>query len=259
MCLLSKRDVILNQKSKDTGFIRTYVCSTSRPIGRRLQIFTPRCPPRPRERCHEQLHHMCVHGRAAVAIYSRKSRSGDARLEVHSALLHPSGANNCAAGGTGPVRTQGNSWAPTVGVVRAHWWSRKVRRGSPEPKIVDFAPLDDGTCAPHHALSVGTYKYLHLAVLLGPGNDATSSCITCVSMGVLPWQYSDGTTGPVTQDWRCIQPSRCCSFTPMVPTTTLQVALVLSGPRATAGHRQSELFVFIGGVGRSGEGRQNRK
>ena len=128
-----------------------------------------------------------------------------------------------------------------------------------EPKIVDFAPLDDGTCAPHHALSVGTYKYLHLAVLLGPGNDATSSCITCVSMGVLPWQYTAERAGPVTQDWRCIQPSRRCSFTPMVPTTALQVALVLSGPRTTAGHRQSELFVLIGGVGRSGECRQNRK
>ena len=138
MCLLSKRDVILSQKSKDAGFIRTYVCSTSRPIGRRLQIFAPRCPPRPRERCHEQLHHMCVHGRAAVAIHSRKSRSGDARLEVHSAistlLLHPDGANNCAAGGTGPVRTQGNSWPPTVRVVRAHWWSRKVWRVSPNRK-----------------------------------------------------------------------------------------------------------------------------
>ena len=146
MCLLSKRDVILSQKSKDTGFIRTYVCSTSRPIGRRLQIFTPRCPPRPRERCHEQLHHMCVHGRAAVAIYSRKSRSGDARLEVHSAistlLLHPSGANNYAVGDTGPVRTQGDSWALTVGVVRAHRQcgeAQRVSRGLKGDEITSIA------------------------------------------------------------------------------------------------------------------------
>ena len=39
----------------------------------------------------------------------------------------------------------------------------------------------------------------------------------------------------------------------MVPTTALQVALVLSGHRAAAGHQQLELFVLIGGVGRSGE------
>ena len=53
--------------------------------------------------------------------------SGDARLEVHSAtpmlLLHPSNASNCAAGGTRPVRTQDDSGAPTVGVIRAHWRS----------------------------------------------------------------------------------------------------------------------------------------
>ena len=61
----------------------------------------------------------------------------------------------------------------------------------------------------------------------------------------------------MTQDRRFMQQSRRSFFTPVVPTTALQVALVLSRPRATAGHRQSELFVLIGGVGRSGECRQD--
>ena len=44
------------------------------------------------------------------------------RLEVHSALpmlLHLSGANYCARGGTGLVRTQDDHGAPTFRVVRA--------------------------------------------------------------------------------------------------------------------------------------------
>ena len=45
----------------------------------------------------------------------------------------------------------------------------------------------------------------------------------------------------------------------MVATTALQVALVLSAPRTTAGHQQLELFVLMGGVRKSGECRQDRK
>ena len=81
------------------------------------------------------------HGRAAVAIHGRNGRSDDATLEVHSAtstlLLRPSGGNNRATGGTRPVRTQGDSGTPTVGVVRANGRSEEVRRVSPGPKIVE--------------------------------------------------------------------------------------------------------------------------
>ena len=123
------------------------MCSTSRPISRHLQIFAPRCPPRPRECCHKQLHHMRVHGRAAVAILGQNDRSGDARLEVHSALptllLHPGGANNCAAGGTGSFRTQGDSWAPTVGFVRAHRQCGEAQRVSSGPKGNEITSIAD--------------------------------------------------------------------------------------------------------------------
>ena len=48
--------------------------------------------------------------RAVVAMYGRNGRSGGMRFEVHSALpmllLHFSGANDCATGGTGLVQTQ---------------------------------------------------------------------------------------------------------------------------------------------------------
>ena len=66
---------------------------------------------------------MRSHGRAVVAIHGRNGRSGGMRLEVHSALpmllLHLSGANDCARGGTGLVRTQDDHGAPTFRVVRA--------------------------------------------------------------------------------------------------------------------------------------------
>ena len=123
------------------------VCFTPRHFGRHLQIFAPCCPHTSRRQCHKQLHHACVHGRAAVAIHGRNGRSGDAKLEVHLAiptlLLHPSGANNCATGGTRPVRTQGGSGTPTVGVVRAHWRSGEVRRVLPGQKIVEITLIDD--------------------------------------------------------------------------------------------------------------------
>ena len=123
------------------------LCFTPRHFGRHLQIFAPRCPHMSRRQYHKQLHHVRVHGRAAVAIHGRNGRSGDAKLEVHLAiptlLLHPSGANNCATGGTRPVRTQGGSGTPTVGVVRAHWRSGEVRRVLPGQKIVEITLIDD--------------------------------------------------------------------------------------------------------------------
>ena len=78
-------------------------------------------------------------------------------------------------------------------------------------------------------------------------------------MGVLPWRYTDETAGLVTWVWRCIQSSRCCSFTPVVRTTAIQVTLVLSGPRVIARHQQLELFLLIGSVGRPGECREDQK
>ena len=76
---------------------------------------------------------------------------------------------------------------------------------------------------------------------------------------MLPWRYTDEMAGPVTWCWRCIRPSRCCSFTPVVPTTALQVKLVLSGPRAIARHQQLELFVLIGRVGMPGDCLEDQK
>ena len=123
------------------------VCFTPRHFGRHLQIFAPRCPHTPGGQCHKQLHHVRVHGRAAVSIHGRNDRSGDARSEVHSAiptlLLRPNGANNGATGGTRPVQTQCGSGTPTVGVVRAHWRSGEVRRVSPGPRIEEIALIDD--------------------------------------------------------------------------------------------------------------------
>ena len=78
-------------------------------------------------------------------------------------------------------------------------------------------------------------------------------------MGVLPWRYTDERAGPVTWCLKCIRPSRCCSFTPVVRTTALQVTLVLSGPRAIARHQQLELFVLIGRVGMPGECGEDQK
>ena len=123
------------------------VCCTPRRFDRHLQINAPRCPHMPGGQCRRQLCHVCVHGRAAVAIHGRNGRSGGAKLEVHLAiptlLLHPSGANNCATGGTRPVQTQGGSGIPTVGVVRAHWRSGEVRRVSSGQKIVEITLIDD--------------------------------------------------------------------------------------------------------------------
>ena len=85
--------------------------------------------------------------RAAVAILGRNDRSGDARLEVHSALpmliLHPSGANNCAAGGTGVVLIQGDRGASTFGVVRAYRLCGVARRVSRGPKRVEIGQIAD--------------------------------------------------------------------------------------------------------------------
>ena len=48
------------------------------------------------------------------------------------------------------------------------------------------------------------------------------------------------------------------SFTSVVPTTALEVAMVLLGPRTITGHRHLELFVLIGSVGRLGECREDQ-
>ena len=50
---------------------------------------------------------------------------------------------------------------------------------------------------PQHAISIGTYKYLHLRVLTCPGGRAASSFIRCEAMGVLTWRCTGGTAGPV--------------------------------------------------------------
>ena len=105
----------------------------------------------------------------------------------------------------------------------------------------------------HDAVSVGIYKCWCPAVLTCLRDDAANSCIKCEAMGMLPWRYTNEMAGLVTSCWRCIRDSRCCSFTPVVPTTVLQVTLVLSGPRAIARHQQLELFVLIGRVGMPGE------
>ena len=89
--------------------------------------------------------------------------------------------------------------------------------------------------------------------------DPGFTCIKCGAMGVLPWRYTDERAGPVTWCLKCIRPSRCCSFTPVVRTTALQVTLVLSGPRAIARHQQLELFVLIGRVGMPGECGEDQK
>ena len=112
---------------------------------------------------------------------------------------------------------------------------------------------------PHHAVSIGTYKYWYPAILACPRGDAASSFIKLGAMGVLPWRYTDEKAGPVTWCLKCIRPSRCCSFTPVVRTTALQVTLVLSGPRTIARHQQLELFVLIGRVGMPGECFEDQK
>ena len=71
----------------------------------------------------------------------------DRRFEVHSALpmllLHLSGANYCARGGNGLVRTQDDHGAPTFRVVRADRQCGEARRVSRGPKIVEIAPNAD--------------------------------------------------------------------------------------------------------------------
>ena len=57
----------------------------------------------------------------------------------------------------------------------------------------------------------------------------------------------------VTWVWRCFRSSRCWSFTPVVPTTAIQMLLVLSGPRVIARHQELELSVLIGSARRPGE------
>ena len=105
----------------------------------------------------------------------------------------------------------------------------------------------------HDAVSTGIYKCWYPAVLTCLRDDAASSCIKCGAMGMLPWRYTDERGGLVTSCLKCIRPSRCCFFTPVVRTTALQVTLVLSGLRAIARHQQLEFFVLIGRVGMPGE------
>ena len=96
--------------------------------------------------CCSQLHQLRVHGHAVVAIHGRNGRSGGMRLEVHSALpmlLHLSGANYCARGGNGLVRTQDGHGAPTFRVVRADRQCGEARRVSRRPKRVEIAPNAD--------------------------------------------------------------------------------------------------------------------
>ena len=97
--------------------------------------------------CCKQLHQMRGHGRAAVTIHRGKGSSGSMRFEVHSALptllLHLSGANNCAAGGTGLVLIQGDRGASTFGVVRAYRLCGVARRVSRGPKRVEIGPIAD--------------------------------------------------------------------------------------------------------------------
>ena len=118
------------------------VASTTCHFDRHLQIFAPPCPHMPGGSCCKQLHHMRGYGRAVVAMHGRNGRSSSMRFEVHSALpmllLHFSGANDCATGGTGLVQTQDDRWVPTFGVVRAHRQygeARRVSRGQRKVEI----------------------------------------------------------------------------------------------------------------------------
>ena len=123
------------------------VASTTCRFDRHLQIFAPPCPHTPGESCCKQLHQMRGHGRAVVAMHGRNGRSSSMRFEVHSALpmllLHLSGANDCARGGTGLVHTQNGHWAPTFRVVRADRQCGEARRVSRGPKRVEIAPNAD--------------------------------------------------------------------------------------------------------------------
>ena len=129
------------------------VASTTCHFDRHLQIFAPPCPHMPGGSCCKQLHQMRGHGRAVVAMHGRNGRSSSMRFEVHSALpmllLHFSGANDCATGGTGLVQTQDDRWVPTFGVVRAHRQYGEARRVSRGQRKVEIAPIDDA-CGLHN-------------------------------------------------------------------------------------------------------------
>ena len=98
--------------------------------------------------------------------------------------------------------------------------------------------------------------------LLAPTNSASAPSLSARKMmlhaaasGARPSTCCRG----VARTKRRLVTQLICSFIPGVPPMALQVAAVLSGPRAVAGHRHLELFVLMSSFVRSDDHHEDRK
>ena len=124
-------------------------------------------------------------------MHGRNSRSSSMRFEVHSALpmllLHFSGADDCATGGTGLVQTQDDRWVPTFGVVRAHRQYGEARRVSRGQRKVEIAPIDDA-CGLHNM----PFRSAPTNICTSMSSHARGVMLQAVASDARPWACCRG-------------------------------------------------------------------